>query len=132
MTLCVDNISREDSAAFCAKILTPQGETHQSNILYSVLTPLTPALPGITTLPTVGYSFLGEAYEFMGQVYPASTEDFERARRFAAVAERLLQLGHVKPHPTDVRTGGLEGVVETGFPDLRSGKVSGKKLVYVM
>ncbi|KEF58615.1 uncharacterized protein A1O9_06541 [Exophiala aquamarina CBS 119918] len=132
LTLCVDNISRADSAAFCAKVLAPQDETQQSDVLYSVLTPLTPPLPGITTLPTVGYSFLGEEYEFMGQVVPASTEDFERARRFAVVAERLLQLGHVKPHPVDVRTGGLEGVVKTGLPELRNGKVSGKKLVYVM
>jgi len=132
LTLCVDNFSRDSSAAFCAKVLTPEGKTQHSTILYSVLTPLTPPLPGITTVMTVGYSFLGEEYEFMGQVIPASTDDFESARRFAAVAERLLQLGYVKPHPVDVRTGGLEGVVNPGLADMRSGKVSGKKLVYLM
>lgn len=132
LTLCVDNISREDSAAFCAKVLTPEGEPHRSKILYSTLTPLTPPLPGIKTLPTLGYSFLGEEYEFMGQVHPASIEDFEHARRFAVVAERLLELGHVRPHPVDVRRDGLEGVVRTGLPEMRSGKVSGKKLVYML
>jgi hypothetical protein len=68
----------------------------------------------------------------MGQVHPASIKDFERARQFAVVAERLLELGHVRPHPVDVRRDGLEGVVRTGLPEMRSGKVSGKKLVYML
>lgn len=132
LKLCLDNISRPESAKFCAGVLTPQGDPHQSDILYSVLTPLTPPLPAITTVYTLGYSFLGEDWEFMGQAHPASIEDFESARKFAIVAEKLLELGHIRPHPVDVRSGGLEGVVSTGLPELRSGKVSGKKLVYVL
>jgi hypothetical protein len=132
LKLCVDNISTKNSAEFCAGVLTPGGKPHPSEIIHSVLSPFTPPLPGIKTLPTVGYSFLGEEWEFMGQAYPASVEDFEHARDFAIVAERLLELGYIRPHPVDVRSGGLEGVVSSGFSELRGGKVSGKKLVYLL
>lgn len=37
----------------------------------------------------------------------------------------------MRSHPVEVREGGLEKVLE-GMQDLKDGKVSGKKLVYVV
>lgn len=67
----------------------------------------------------------------MGVTSPASREDFEHARDFAIVAGRLLKYKLVKPHPADVRTGGLEKV-EEGLQELKRGEVSGKKIVVVL
>lgn len=133
LSLCVDCIGILQSANFCAQVLTPQQaptSSSEDEILYSVITPLTPEMPGIRTLRTTGYSFLGESHEFIGQHYPASMEDFEAARRFAAVTEGLIAKGLIKPHPVDAREGGFEGVVKNGYPDIRGNKVSGKKIVY--
>lgn len=137
---CVDNISLPDTAAFCAQVLAPSSpsgadattEKAGQEKLYSVLTPLTPDMPGVQTVRTLGYSFLGEEYEFMGQRMPASREDFESAKHFAIVAEQLLKHKRIRPHPVDVRKTGLEGVVNEGLAELKSGNVSGKKLVYLL
>ena len=51
------------------------------------------------------------------------------ASMFWGIAEKLLNEGKVKPHPVDLRPGGLKGVLE-GLDEMRKGKVSGKKLVY--
>lgn len=54
-------------------------------------------------------------------------------RKFASVlflmAERLVWDGAMKPHPIEVRSGGLEAVV-AGIEDLKNGDVKGRKLVY--
>lgn len=65
--------------------------------------------------------------------------DFEFAKRWAGVCERLLGEGRVKAHPVRVERegerekgkGGLEGVLE-GLERLRRGEVSGEKLVYLV
>ena len=133
---CVDNISQPGTAAFCAKVLTPNIAPGADNAgtkkLYSTITPLTPELRGIKTVRTLGYSFLGEDYEYMGQIIPASKEDFESAKRFAIVVDKCLKYKKIRPHPVDVRKTGLEGVVNAGLAEMRSGNVSGKKLVYVL
>ncbi|KAJ0124335.1 uncharacterized protein J7T55_005673 [Diaporthe amygdali] len=54
-------------------------------------------------------------------------------RKFASVmfpmAERLIIDGQLKPHPVEVRVGGLESIMD-GIEILRSGEVKGRKLVY--
>ena len=47
----------------------------------------------------------------------------------AEVADPLIAEGKVKVHPPEVRGEGLKGVL-SGLQDLKTGKVSGKKLVY--
>jgi hypothetical protein len=47
---------------------------------------------------------------------------------FAEVAERLLNEGKVRPHPAELRQGGLDAFPQA-VEDLRNKKVSGKKLV---
>ena len=63
---------------------------------------------------------------------PANVHDFGRSKQFAQLSERLLANEKIRPHPVDVRYNGLEGVVSEGLDEMRSGMVSGKKLVYVL
>jgi hypothetical protein len=86
LTLCLDTISTEETALCCSKVLKPdQKRDHMSKRMYSAIRPFIPPLPGITTFITLGYSFLGEPGEQMGQKHPASQEDFESAKKFAIV-----------------------------------------------
>lgn len=56
-------------------------------------------------------------------------EDFELGQKFVALTEELLQAKVIKPHPVDLREGGIDGIL-SGMQDLKDGKVSGVKLVY--
>ncbi|PNP46748.1 hypothetical protein TGAMA5MH_01699 [Trichoderma gamsii] len=60
---------------------------------------------------------------------PARPQDRQFAEHFFPMAEKLIADGQLKPHPVELRTGGLEALVE-GIDDLRKGKVRGRKLVY--
>ncbi|KAH8817005.1 chaperonin 10-like protein [Xylogone sp. PMI_703] len=60
---------------------------------------------------------------------PAHPQDREFAARWYPLAEQLLAQGQLKPHPIEVRTGGLEALLD-GIEDLRKGRVRAKKLVY--
>jgi hypothetical protein len=79
----------------------------------------------------MGVLYFNAPFEFQGQVMESPLEKFESAVKFAEVAERLLAEGKIKPHPKDVREGGLKGVLD-GIQDLREKKVRGKKLVYLL
>ncbi len=76
----------------------------------------------------LGYTALNEEFEIEGEVWPAVPEDFELAKNFCDLAEKLLEQGKIKPHPASVRRG-IEGILE-GMQELKEGKVSGVKLVY--
>lgn len=133
---CVDCISQPISTEFCSKVLTDprisDGKVDGVERIYSVLSPLTPPIPSVTTVPILGYAFLGETYTFLGQTYHADQASFEKSMKFAAVAEKLLVMSMFRPHRLDVREGGLQGVADEGLPELRAGKVSGKKIVYLI
>lgn len=130
LTLCLDCVSKEDTARFCEKVLNPnQEEDNSAGRTYSAILPFTPPLKGITSVTTLGYSFLGEEWEQFGKMNPASPEDFESSKKFAILAESLLAHGKIRAHPLDVRKGGLETVATEGLDDIRKG-VSGKKIVY--
>lgn len=133
---CVDCISRPPSTEFCSKVLADPmaagGETDDGEKIYSVLTPFTPPIPWVTTVAILGYSFLGEKYTFLGRTHEADLKSFERSMKFAAVAEKLLVRKTFRSHKLDIREGGLQGIVDHGLPEIRAGKVSGKKIVYLM
>lgn len=50
---------------------------------------------------------------------------------FLSIAEKLWEEGKWKPHPTRVGSGGLIGVLG-GMKEMKEGKVSGEKLVYLV
>ncbi|KAF2165037.1 hypothetical protein M409DRAFT_67348 [Zasmidium cellare ATCC 36951] len=122
LNLCVDCISTEETGAFCAKVLAPKAKYSAS---------LVPQCPreDVEMFSTPGFSFMGEPWEQFGVMNPASMEDFEYSKGFAILAERLLAEGKVRPHPVDLREGGLEAIPEA-MEDLRAKRVSGKKLVF--
>lgn len=55
-------------------------------------------------------------------------EDYELGKKFVAFSEKLLEEGVVKGHPVKMLEGGLEGI-SGGMEELKSGRVSGVKLV---
>ncbi|PQE10403.1 hypothetical protein CJF32_00000963 [Rutstroemia sp. NJR-2017a WRK4] len=59
----------------------------------------------------------------------AKPEDRKLAEKFVKVAERFIEEGKLKAHPTKLMEGGLDRVID-GVDLLRKGKVSGEKLVY--
>jgi aspyridone synthetase trans-acting enoyl reductase len=60
---------------------------------------------------------------------PARPQDRQFAAAWFPLAERLLAQGLLRPHPIELRTGGLEAVLDS-IEDLRKGRVRAKKLVY--
>ncbi|MCJ1252152.1 hypothetical protein MMC30_009390 [Trapelia coarctata] len=124
-----DTISNEQTAAICAAALS---SSSSGSKIYSNLMPID-KLPrdDVQNNCTLAYSSLGEDFKIgeKGQEMPGKNEDLEFASKFWSIAEELLSEGKVKPHPVDLRPGGLKGVLE-GLDEMRKGKVSGKKLVY--
>lgn len=79
----------------------------------------------------MGYTMLGEDFTWGpgGKVWEASAEDKAFQEGFWELATELVADGRLTAHSPEVRGGGLQGVLE-GLDDLRTGRVSGKKLVY--
>jgi hypothetical protein len=75
------------------------------------------------------YTIFGNAFEKRGNKTPAIPEDFEFAKKFFGITEKLLAEGKLKPHPEKIGPNGLEGALQ-GLQDLKNDKVTGQKLVY--
>ncbi|KAL9086607.1 MAG: hypothetical protein Q9165_007050 [Trypethelium subeluteriae] len=80
---------------------------------------------------TLAYSVFGEKFKMgpEGPAFDVMPEDVEYQEKFANLATQLLAEGKIIAHSKDVRKGGLQGILG-GLDDLRTGKVSGKKVVY--
>ena len=121
-----DTISVEQSAAICAAALSST-----SGCAYSSLLPVKLPRQDIESKYTLVYTIANEYFRIgqQGKEFPAKQQDFDFAKKFGGIAEKLLAEGKFKVHPPSVRQGGLKGVLE-GLQELREGKVSGSKLVY--
>lgn len=62
---------------------------------------------------------------------PADPEMGKFGATWTITLQKLLDSGLIRPHPIIVKQGGLQEVLE-GIEDIRSKKISGKKLVYVL
>ncbi|PSS05207.1 chaperonin 10-like protein [Coniella lustricola] len=80
---------------------------------------------------TMGYTAFGEGVKRSVYTWHPSREDWEFGKMFWELSEKLLADGTIKPARYEVNRGGerLEGV-QKGLDELKSGKVSGVKLVY--
>ncbi|KAI0386929.1 putative zinc-binding oxidoreductase ToxD [Hypomontagnella monticulosa] len=124
LTHVFDCIAEEGSPEICAQAFSSKGGK------YSALLPVEKfPREDVTNVFTLGYTATGEAFPKFGADWPAMPDHFEFASKFWQVSGELLAQGKIKPHPADVREGGLQGVFE-GLKELKEGKVSGKKLVY--
>ena len=74
-------------------------------------------------------TFLGESFDKFGKHMPACKENFEFAKKFTGLTERLLTEGKLKPHPPRICEGGLHGIL-VGVNLMSEGKVRGEKLVF--
>ncbi|KAB8298605.1 hypothetical protein EYC80_000784 [Monilinia laxa] len=59
----------------------------------------------------------------------AKPEDRKLAEKFVKIAEKFIEQEKLKAHPTTIKPGGLNGIIDT-IDLLRKGKVSGSKLVF--
>lgn len=119
-----DCISEGTSPEICAQAFGSKGGKYSALLVVENF----PRDDVINAL-TLGYTATGEAFPKFGADWPANPEHLEFASRFWKIAGELLAQGKIKPHPADVREGGLEGIFK-GLQEMREGKVSGKKLVY--
>lgn len=119
-----DCIASAESAKICVDAMGPAGGK------YSSLLPVA-ELPrkDVTNASTAMYTCFGQKFFFGETEFPPNPNDEEFAGKFWLLTEKLLAEGKVKAHPSEVREGGLEGVLK-GLQDLREKKVSGAKLVY--
>ena len=122
-----DTIAVESSVKICLEALADEGKVQYGTIGF--LQPVKDLRDNVTVTKTVLYTAMGEAVEKRGIKFDANEQDFESARKFMAIAEKLLAEGKIKVHPPKVMEGGLENVIE-GLDLLRTNKVSGEKLVY--
>ncbi|KIH92916.1 hypothetical protein SPBR_02917 [Sporothrix brasiliensis 5110] len=78
----------------------------------------------------MGPTLFGEAVKLAGTYgRPARPQDRLFTSRLFGLVERMLAAGTLKPHPVELRTGGLSAVTQ-GIEDLRMGRVRARKLVY--
>ncbi|KKA30137.1 hypothetical protein TD95_001996 [Thielaviopsis punctulata] len=126
-----DCISLPETGRFCANAVSTEGAK------YSALLPHAGEAakeinPKLETFMTLYYVAFNEPVKFYADI-PASPESFEFARKFWDISAKLLAEGTIKTTPIAVNVGGsgLEGVL-AGLEELKNGKVSGKKLVYVL
>ncbi|CAK7266643.1 putative secondary metabolism biosynthetic enzyme [Sporothrix epigloea] len=78
----------------------------------------------------MGPTMFGEAVKLAGTFgRPARPQDRVFTTQFFVRVEKMLAAGTLKPHPVELRTGGLSAVTQ-GIEDLRMGRVRARKLVY--
>ena len=125
LKLIWDTISLEASAKICAAAMS----SDPSGARYGSILPVKFPREGVETTMTFMYTIFNDEFVKGGNETPAIQEDFDFAKMFFEMTERLLAEGKLKTHPEGVGAGGLEGVLK-GLQDLKNDKVSGKKLVY--
>lgn len=125
LKLCWDTISLPASAKICSEALS----SDPRDAKYGTILPVKLPREGIETKMTMMYTIFNDPYSKAGRDTPAVPEDFEFAKKFFGITEKLLSEGKLKTHPEKVGPNGLEGVLQ-GLVDMKKEKVSGQKLVY--
>lgn len=120
-----DTISLPDSIKICADALSSEAGGRYGALLGVEKFPR----DDVSCITTLMYTIFDEDFLFLGQTMKRSTEDFEFAKMFFELTEKLLSEGKLKTHPEELREGGLEGVLK-GMNDMKENGVSGVKLTY--
>ena len=124
-----DCYSEESSVGICAAALASSPPPSGQKIRLGTIAPLNSGRKDVDHLSTFGHAAFGEEFTILGHTIPANPKHYEFATKFFRLVEGLLAEDKLKPHPIEIRPHGLGGVL-SGLEDLRSEKVSGKKLVY--
>ena len=120
-----DTVSVEDSAKLCDEALS----SNSADLHYGSILQVKFPREGVKHTSTVMYTMFGEEFVKGGHKFPASKDDYEFAKTWMELTEKLVAEGKVKPHPKRLGSGGLDGVLK-GMEEMKAGKVSGEKLVY--
>jgi NADPH:quinone reductase-like Zn-dependent oxidoreductase len=120
-----DTISLADSAKLCDEALSSDSAGLHYGSILAVKFPR----EGVKHTTTMMYTMFGEEFEKKGNKFPASKDDYEFAKMWMRLLEKLVAEGKVKPYPKRLGSGGLEGVLK-GLEEMKAGKVRGEKLVY--
>jgi hypothetical protein len=123
--LVYDTIAKPSTAAICAEALSslPGG-------LYVCLLSVKFPRADVNNVFFLGLTIGGELFEISGEVFPPVLEDYELAKKFYALTEKLVEDGKIKPHPADIRVG-IENIMD-GMQEMKDGKHSAVKLVYTI
>jgi NADPH:quinone reductase-like Zn-dependent oxidoreductase len=119
-----DTWGKPESSQICADALSTD-----SPCIYGSVLPTKSPRSDVTSISTNMYTMFGESFTIKGMEFPQALEDLEFAKKFMALTESLLADRRLKTHVEEVRPDGLQGVLD-GLTKLKSGTVSGKKLVY--
>jgi len=119
------NSAQISSDALSSDSKSPSGKKPQYSNILRAKSPR----EDVETHTTIMYTSFGEDYTKRGNTTPAKPEDFEFMKKFVSVAQKLIDDGKIKPHSIDLRSKGIDGILD-GLEDMKNGKVSGKKLVY--
>lgn len=127
LKLVWDTICTESAAEICAEAMS----TDALGARYgSILEEEFPRQDVESTF-TFMYTIFNEPFTKGGEDVPAVPEDFQFAKEFFRITENLLTNGKLKTHPEKVGPKGLEGALQ-GLEDMKNGKVSANKLVYLV
>ncbi|KAH7126006.1 chaperonin 10-like protein [Dactylonectria macrodidyma] len=119
-----DAVSTEDTAKLCCGAIGAQGGK------YTSLTPIQKLLrEDVSNGNRMAFTACGEAFRLGDEQVPAKPGDFDFSARFTRLAQELLFQSKFRTHPISQRQGWLAEVLH-GLEEMRSGKVSGAKLVY--
>ena len=124
----LDCISTTDSNKFCYQVMGRPGGK------FCALEPFSTAVAATRKVVKpdwiMGPSLLGQEVGWPEPHYRAADPVVAKfGAWWTAILNKMLAKGQIKLHPIVERSGGLEKIPE-GLDDIRSGKVSGKKLVY--
>lgn len=125
LKLVWDTISTDSSAKICAEAMS----SDPSGAKYGSILDIESPRKDVESTFTIMYTIFNESFHIGGDDVPAVPADFEFAKKFFDITERLLVDGKLKTHPEKVGGKGLEGALQ-GMEDMRNGKVSAVKLVY--
>lgn len=126
LKLAWDTISEEGSAKFCAYALSTE-----SGCKYGSILPVRSPRKDVESVDTLMYTVFGEPFTFGPSKILAVPEDFEYCKMFTTLTEKLLAEGKLRAHTPKVGKRGLQGVLQE-LDDMRAGKVSGNKWVYLV
>ncbi|RAL09771.1 zinc-binding alcohol dehydrogenase family protein [Aspergillus homomorphus CBS 101889] len=125
LELVMDTVGGTAAVEFCGTAMSSLGGEF-ATLLEDTVVPR----ENVRSRVTVAYTAMGEEVVLGGHRIPARREDYEFAVGWLRRVWPFVRDGRVKSHPVKVGAGGLRGLVEKGFEEMREGRVSGVKLVF--
>ncbi|KAL5592453.1 hypothetical protein FOBRF1_013479 [Fusarium oxysporum] len=126
VSLAVDCFSEGKSFAVCDAVLK-----NKAGKLIALLPPAKAKYPGIEHELIMSYTLFGQPFQWLppvGPKFPALPDDCKALVRFYASLPQLVRDKTLRPPPISLEEGGWDGIL-TGLDKLRSGKMSGGKII---